>query len=82
VDKKITAGLPIEELTDLRDAFRQLRLKDRQLLWLAYVEGQKSAQIAVSLGVTPEAARKRLERAAGRLRDALGPSYPDSKENR
>lgn len=44
---------------------------DRELLTLAYWEGLSSEQVGIVLGVTPATVRKRLQRARGRLRQAL-----------
>ena len=53
-------------------ALHRLRSRDRQVLALHYLEGRTMSQTAAALGITIEAARKRLTRALERLRDKLG----------
>lgn len=68
-------GPPTEEIIDLQRAFARIPKADRRLLWHAYVDGEKCKEIAAGLGVAPDAARRRVSRAAQRLREALGPGY-------
>jgi RNA polymerase sigma factor (sigma-70 family) len=49
----------------------RLPTRDRELLSLHYLEGQTMAQIATGMGLTIDAARKRLSRALERLRTGL-----------
>ena len=69
---------PAEELMDLQRALLRISRADRRLLWQKYVERKRGAEIAAGLGVPPEVARRRLARAAQRLRKALGPGYGGS----
>lgn len=57
--------------TDAGQALQRLATKDREVLILAAWEGLTAPEIAVVLDITPDTARKRLERARRRLRAAL-----------
>lgn len=58
--------------TDLvRDAFRQLRTADAELLRLWAWDGFESPQLAIVLGISANAAAIRLHRAKARLKDEL-----------
>jgi DNA-directed RNA polymerase specialized sigma24 family protein len=72
-------ALPVEERVDLQRALLRISRADRRLLWQAYVERQRGSEIAAGLGVAPDAVRRRLARAAKRLRDAMGPGYGGSR---
>jgi RNA polymerase sigma factor (sigma-70 family) len=54
---------------------RTLRSSDREILMLAAWEGLGTAEIAASMGITVQAAEKRLERARGRFAQALVPRW-------
>ena len=64
---------PAEATTDVGAAMARLPDRDREVLLLAAWEGLASQEIAVVLDVTAETARKRLQRARTRLREALRP---------
>lgn len=51
----------------LERALARLSLQDREVVLLTAVAGLAPAEAAVCLGLTPEALRKRLQRARGRL---------------
>jgi len=59
---------------DMERTFRQLRPRDRQLMWLAYVEGASHRDIAAGLGLAERSIKVLLSRAretlASLLRDA------------
>lgn len=55
----------------LDDAIAQLGQRDRRAIIDRYLRGRDVAAVAESLGVTPAAARKRLERAIVKLRHAF-----------
>ena len=57
--------------TELRDALARLPEEDRQIVMLTCLYGLRAAEAAHYLGLTPAAARKRLERARKRLKDAM-----------
>ncbi len=55
---------------DVREAMRQLKPRERELLWLAYVEGMSHAEIAAATGLSTLSIRMLLFRArrkAGRI---------------
>lgn len=56
---------------DMQRTFRRLRLRDRQLLWLAYVEGASHREIAVSLGLGAQSIKVLLSRAREKLATLL-----------
>ncbi|MCZ7652154.1 MAG: RNA polymerase sigma factor [Thermoanaerobaculia bacterium] len=65
---------------DLARLLRRLRPRERQLLWLAHVEGASHAEIAAATGVAAGSVRVLLFRArqklAALLAPAAGPSFP------
>ncbi len=60
-----------ETRTDVRRAFEQLKPRERQLLWLAHVEGFDHREIARLTGLKLASVRVLLFRARGELADAL-----------
>lgn len=67
-----TSGPPqLERQLDLRQAFGHLKLRERQLLWLAYVEGSNHNEIAGITGLRPASVRLLLFRARRRLADLI-----------
>ena len=52
---------------DLAGALRDLKPRQRELLWLAYVEGSKHTEIAESLGLKAQSIRPMLFRARQKL---------------
>jgi RNA polymerase sigma-70 factor (ECF subfamily) len=61
----------LEAQTDMRLVFDRLKPRERQLLWLAYVEGANHKEIAESTGLRPGSVRLLLFRARRRLADML-----------
>jgi RNA polymerase sigma-70 factor (ECF subfamily) len=57
---------------DVRDLMRQLKPRERQLLWLAYVEGMTHSEIAKSTGLRSMSVRILLFRARQRAAELLG----------
>jgi RNA polymerase sigma-70 factor (ECF subfamily) len=57
---------------DMSKMFLQLRQRDRQLMWLAYVEGASHREIAASLGLRENSVRVLLARARQKLVKLLG----------
>jgi RNA polymerase sigma-70 factor (ECF subfamily) len=53
------------------DAMAELSLRDRQMLWLAYVEGSSHREIARALGLRAASIRSMLFRARHRLAEEL-----------
>jgi RNA polymerase sigma-70 factor (ECF subfamily) len=60
-----------EMRTDVRRAFEQLKLRERQLLWLAHVEGFDHREIARLTGLKLASVRVLLFRARAELAGAL-----------
>jgi len=60
-----------EETRDVREAFEQLKMKERDLLWLAYVDGFRHDEIARIVSTTPASVRPMLARAREKLRSIL-----------
>ena len=52
---------------ELRQAFQQLKVRERQLLWLAYVEGSDHKEIAAATGLRYGSVRLLLFRARRKL---------------
>lgn len=64
----------------MRQAFERLKLRERELLWLAYVEGASHKEIADSTGLKPGSIRLLLYRARRRLAGLIrGDSYNKSR---
>ena len=57
---------------DMRDLMQQLKPRERQLLWLAYVEGMTHSEIAKSTGLQLMSVRILLLRARRRAAELLG----------
>ena len=57
--------------SDVGGAMAELSPKDRQMLWLAYVEGSSHQEIAAALGLRAASIRSMLFRARQRLADKL-----------
>lgn len=72
------ATTPAETMThgllaaDLDAALARLREADRSVLTLRYLEERSVAEVARHLGISEDAAQKRIDRAMGRLRQKLG----------
>jgi RNA polymerase sigma-70 factor, ECF subfamily len=62
----------------MRQAFRRLKTRERQLLWLAYVEGASHKEIADSTGLKAGSVRLLLFRARRKLTGLIGRSPGDS----
>ncbi len=61
----------LESRADLRRAFDRLKPRERQLLWLAHVEGSDHREIARLTGLTTGSIRLLLFRARRRLAEVL-----------
>ncbi len=61
----------MELRSDLARAMQELRPRDRQLLWLAHVEGFSHREIGHTLDVKPESVRLMVFRARKRLAGIL-----------
>jgi RNA polymerase sigma-70 factor, ECF subfamily len=62
----------IDSQIDVRDLMQQLKPRERQLLWLAYVEGMTHSEIAKSTGLRSMSVRILLFRARQRAAELLG----------
>jgi RNA polymerase sigma-70 factor (ECF subfamily) len=58
---------------DVRSAMQNLKPRERQLLWLAYVEGMNHAEIAAATGLSALSIRLLLFRARRRAAGLLSP---------
>ena len=65
---------------DMARTFERLPPQQRQLLWLAYVEGAEHREIADALGLQPRSIRVLLYRARRKLAQLLGPRHADRGE--
>jgi RNA polymerase sigma-70 factor (ECF subfamily) len=64
----VAASAPHPDLRlEIRQAFRQLKPRERELLWLAYVEGSNHKEIADSTGLRASSIRLLLFRARRKL---------------
>ena len=66
----VNAAGPMTNQADqaaMRQAFERLKLRERELLWLAYVEGASHKEIAEHTGLKPGSIRLLLYRARRRL---------------
>ena len=63
---------------EVRQAFGQLKHRERQLLWLAYVEGSSHKEIADSTGLKASSIRLLLLRARRKLAGFIGGGPRDS----
>src|ERR1700691_4603752 len=63
----------VEARLDLRSTLRQLKPRERELLWLAYVEGMDHEEIATATGLRPLSIRILLFRARRKAAHLLAP---------
>jgi RNA polymerase sigma-70 factor (ECF subfamily) len=66
----------LDTRTDVRRAFDQLKARERELLWLAYVEGSSHKEIAELTGLRAGSIRLLLFRARRKLADLLRSRTP------
>lgn len=64
----------------LRQAFHQLKVRERELLWLAYVEGSNHKEIAKATGLRSASVRPLLFRARRKLAHLLRGSASSQTE--
>lgn len=70
----------LDRQLELRQAFHQLKARDRQLLWLAYVEGSNHREIAEATGLRHKSVRLLLLRARRRLANLIrGEGVPQTE---
>jgi RNA polymerase sigma-70 factor, ECF subfamily len=76
---EVASAAPHPDLRiEMRQAFRRLKNRERQLLWLAYVEGSSHKEIADSTGLQAGSVRLLLFRARRKLASLIGGSAQDS----
>lgn len=63
---------------DVHSAMWQMKARERELLWLAYVEGMKHDEIAASLGLSTLSIRSLLFRARRKAASLLRPRRMES----
>jgi RNA polymerase sigma-70 factor, ECF subfamily len=66
----------LERKLGVRQAFDRLKPRERQLLWLAYVEGSNHQEIAEHTGLQPDSIRLLLFRARRKLADLIATKSP------
>jgi len=75
---------PLDRKLATRQAFERLKPRERQLLWLAYVEGSNHKEIAACTGLRAGSIRLLLFRARRRLAELIGASsrtsHPEGAE--
>ena len=67
---------------DIRTALQRLKPRERELLWLAYVEGMDHREIAASTGLQPLSIRLLLYRARKKAALLLNPGVSEPRKNR
>lgn len=70
----------LERKIGVRQAFDRLKPRERQLLWLAYVEGSSHQEIAESTGLRSASIRLLLFRARRKMADLIGKSTAHAPE--
>ena len=68
----------LERALSVRQAFDRLKPRERQLLWLAYVEGSNHQEIAERTGLRPGSIRLLLFRARHRMAKLIAKKSPTS----
>jgi RNA polymerase sigma-70 factor, ECF subfamily len=61
----------VQRSSDLGQAFKQLKPREREILWLAYVEGSSHKEIAEVVGLRAASVRLLLFRARHKMADLL-----------
>lgn len=78
-----SSGPPqIDRQLELRQAFQQLKVRERQLLWLAYVEGSDHKEIAQATGLRYKSVRLLLFRARRRLARLIRGGSPNAESSK
>jgi len=68
----VDSAPPLERELAMRQAFARLKPRERQLLWLAYVEGSSHKEIADCTGLRAGSIRLLLFRARRKLAELIG----------
>lgn len=69
---------PLDRRLATRQAFERLKPRERQLLWLAYMEGSNHKEIAKCTGLRAGSIRLLLFRARHRLAELIGAGFRPS----
>jgi RNA polymerase sigma-70 factor (ECF subfamily) len=72
----------VERRADLHRAMRQLKPREREMLWLAYAQGSSHQEIAMTVGVKTGSVKLLLFRARRKLADLLRASRPQEGTRR
>jgi RNA polymerase sigma-70 factor, ECF subfamily len=70
----------IETRLDVRSALRQLKPRERELLWLAYIEGMNHEEIGAATGLHPLSIKILLFRARRKAAHLLAPGKKQTKD--
>jgi RNA polymerase sigma-70 factor (ECF subfamily) len=79
VPERLVAPRDIGLRIDMKRTFQRLPPQQRQLLWLAYVEGADHHEIARTLGLRPLSVRVLLFRARRKLAQLIGAKPRDGE---
>jgi RNA polymerase sigma-70 factor (ECF subfamily) len=74
--------IPAERKLSVRQALERLKPRERQLLWLAHVEGSSHQEIAEHTGLRAASIRLLLFRARRKLADLIDPKGASGREAR
>jgi RNA polymerase sigma-70 factor (ECF subfamily) len=74
--------IPAERKLSVRQALERLKPRERQLLWLAHVEGSSHREIAEHTGLRAASIRLLLFRARRKLADLIDPKGASGREAR
>lgn len=69
----------LETRLDVRAALRQMKPRERELLWLAYVEGMNHEEIAAATGLLPLSVKVLLFRARRKAAHLLAPRSAEKR---
>ena len=69
-----TPAFHLDRKLVVRQAFDRLKPRERQLLWLAYVEGSSHQEIAESTGLRSQSVRPLLFRARRKMANLIAKS--------
>ncbi len=69
----------LETRVDVRSTLRRLKPRERELLWLAYVEGMNHEEIAAATGLRPLSVKILLFRARHKAAQMLAPGNAPQK---
>ena len=64
----------LDNTLDIRSMLQHLKPRDRELLWLAYVEGMDHAEISAATGLNRHSVRTLLFRARNKAKQFLAPA--------